>query len=138
MLFPYKPSAHFWLQRRGLYLKFLLLGFLASSFLFYAQDDPCSNTSTLSVTREDGTTVSFTSGQKDLNATTDDYAIFEGTGSEDTFEIPLGNTDTANLNVFVDGEPQTSGVDYNIVSGNVVFTTAPISGDSINLIDIGV
>ena len=30
--------------------KFLLLGFLASSFLFYAQDDPCSNTSTLSVT----------------------------------------------------------------------------------------
>ena len=95
-------------------------------------------TSTLSVTREDGTTVSFTSGQKDLNATTDDYAIFEGTGSEDTFEIPLGNIDTANLNVFVDGEPQTSGVDYNIVSGNVVFTTAPISGDSINLIDIGV
>tara|TARA_B100000900_G_scaffold179959_2_gene152591 strand:- start:5981 stop:7444 length:1464 start_codon:yes stop_codon:yes gene_type:complete len=93
-------------------------------------------TSTLSVTREDGTTVSFTSGQKDLNGTTDDYAIFEGNGSEDTFEIPLGNNDAENLNVFVDGEPQTSGVDYNIVGGNVVFVTAPISGNSINLIDI--
>ena len=30
--------------------KILLVGVLVSSFVFYAQDDPCSNTSTLSVT----------------------------------------------------------------------------------------
>ena len=99
--------------------------------------------SVLTAIRDDGTVVSYRSGITNLNGPSEGVSLTEGDGTEDTFEIPSGS---GTLNVFVEGEDpedgeitpllQVQGVDYNIVGNNVVFTSAPNSGISINLVKI--